>query len=406
MPNGTMTGSGTSVDPYIVMDGYDFNALRNITTSTSDIKNIQLGSDISLSMYPIFTPIPSKYFNIDGQNHLVSDINILNGRGIFETLNTQLTKDLRVEGELIHSNVTSPTGFLCGVLNLLTDNSKLSNIQCFAGIAVTLTYADLGCKFGGVAGQVYCSGSNNQMGYIENCIFYGTIQIMVAGTASSANNDTTRAIGGIVGYTDTYSYSAGITITGCISIATFNISGKDSYLYVGGIVGAFRNGSNAVKPTVVQKCVSKTKVYFTNTVATTQPMYIAGITGYSWGSYSTIKQCCSHMDIIYDSIAPISSLYIYGVIANSNTTSIANVITQNYSVLSWENPNDASLPTSSLTAYGISGTTIAAPSSSFYDADVLSIEGGWPMAATDATLGRTTAQLKDQGYLESQGWVF
>ena len=72
MPNGIMTGDGTREAPFVVMDALDFNALRNVpATTTATSAFVELGADINLGTLPNFTPIPSRFLNIDGKGHKI-----------------------------------------------------------------------------------------------------------------------------------------------------------------------------------------------------------------------------------------------------------------------------------------------------------------------------------------------
>jgi len=51
---------------------------------------------------------------------------------------------------------------------------------------------------------------------------------------------------------------------------------------------------------------------------------------------------------------------------------------------------------------GIGGQVVV--TNSFFDSQVLAV--GWSEAVTTPEWGRTTAQLQNQQFLESQGWVF
>lgn len=145
MPNGVMAGDGSKGNPFIVMDGYDFNVIRSITTSASDFKYIELGADINLSMYASFVPIPVKYLNIDGKGHTITEINIITSDttvGLFASLYiSEYVKDLTIEGVLVcnTSSTISSGGAFCGRMYLQTD-AIISNVEVYFSLTVFHDY--------------------------------------------------------------------------------------------------------------------------------------------------------------------------------------------------------------------------------------------------------------------------
>ena len=150
MANGILSGAGTQSNPFIVEDGWDMNALRNL--SADQWHWIELANDIYLNIFLNWIPIPSRRFNINGNAHAIKGLRIAGGSdhiGLFSQLETLETKDIRIEAEIIQpSSSTNSVGILCGRLvggafgALSGDPARIaniSNIQCFGSITVTAT---------------------------------------------------------------------------------------------------------------------------------------------------------------------------------------------------------------------------------------------------------------------------
>ena len=133
MANGILPGSGTIADPYIIEDGWDFDSIRNIPTEMAEHIYLELADDISLATFPLFAPIPTKHFNIDGKGHAITGINIASGTssaGLFLDLHTNdYIKDLILEGRVACSHSGSITcGGFCSRLTM-RNNAVVSNVE-------------------------------------------------------------------------------------------------------------------------------------------------------------------------------------------------------------------------------------------------------------------------------------
>ena len=211
-------------------------------------------------------------------------------------------------------------------------------------------------------------------------------------------NDTMPYIGGIVGWGDTYSGSGPVTISKCISNFTAILDTSTANYGIGGIVGLLR--SYSAKPVIVDRCVAQMIMKIMTPAASARSLVLAGIAAYSYSAQSQISRCAAHIKFDYDPPSTIASVYFAGILGYYQAAcSIAN----SYSVMSIANPNSKPLPTT-FTVDGIQANGTRNITASFYDADVLiaSFSG----SVVDSSTGRTTAQLKSQTYLESQGWVF
>ncbi|MCL2592695.1 MAG: hypothetical protein FWD82_04945 [Defluviitaleaceae bacterium] len=146
MPNGIMTGSGSRANPWIVEDGWDFNALRNIpAVDASSVAFVELGANINLSMFDNFVPIPSRWFNIDGKGFIISDFLIQSTNtseaGLFAQLNvTEYARNIVLEG-VVHFNTSisfSRVGLLAGMIWCRAANIIIENIEAFGEVMYTL----------------------------------------------------------------------------------------------------------------------------------------------------------------------------------------------------------------------------------------------------------------------------
>lgn len=401
MANGIITGSGTQAEPWIVEDGWDFNALRNIGSDVWAPHWIELAEDISLAMFPAFTPIPMRYFNIDGKGHKITNVSINAGTGLFETLRTWDTKNIRIEGTIIHASswLGDHIGFLCSVLELHTLNGSggsTSNIQCFGSITARLPNNIALHGIGGCFGLVRTSNAATALpGIVTDCAFYGMIDYTVAFSLTTQPSGTNaRGAGGITGIIDTDgSGRRGVTISRCVVVATFRINGGAAAILFGGIAAIIRSS----QASNIGSCIAVTRMEFSNAAATTQMISAGGIASHNTiGNNTTISNCGAHMEVVYNPPAAISTLLIGGILG----VGAGNVVTS-YAVLRFNNSNSVALPGSMLVrGIGLNANN----TNSFFDADVLA--EGFTGEVANAAWGRTTAQLQNQKFLEIQGWVF
>jgi len=404
MANGVMLGTGTQNDPWIVEDAWDFNSLRNL--SASDWHWLELANDINLGVFPNWTPIPSRRFNIDGNGKTISNLRIVissGAAGLFVQLETLETKDLRVEAEIVHTSTsTSDVGILCGRLvggafgALAADPPRtaiISNVQCFGNITVTVTGSTQ--PTGGCFGSTW--GEANVTLFIQNCAYYGNISCHITSSSTTSPSSTQlRSFGGILGAADARSGSANyaISLINCISVVQFVMVGGTAQAIVGGILGATRAG-NAPN---INGCLAKARLLVTNTLPWTQTIWFGGILGAGIVGCN-ISMCSAHSEVIYNPTGSVAALHMVGLHCMRSTGT--NPIHMSYAVIDFKNPNDTELPVTR-SMRGIGGQVVV--TNSFFDAQVLAL--GWSESVTTPEWGRTTAQLQSQQFLESQGWVF
>jgi hypothetical protein len=411
MPNGVMTGNGSKTNPFIVMDGYDFNALRNITTSTSDYKYIEIGADISLSTYVSFVPIPEKHFNIDGRGHSITDIKIIAGTnevGLFARLySNEYIKDLTIEGDLavnFSNSVTS--GAFCGRLYLMS-NAIISNVDAYFTLIISTTS---GLTVGGLAGVIEISGRSNS-GIIE-CAFKGTID------AASTNSGTSFAmtIGGMVGqvYNSNPNPDDILLIDKCFSNVNYRVNNRMN-MRMGGILGDMNSGFNTNSQCfqlMIRRCVARITMRFTHTSAvTTNTHRVCGIACYPayWtGQVTTVEKCVAFIDVLWTHTFPINAFRIAGLLFAGTASNQVFTIRQGYAVMRLINPDN--LPWAGITDGNIGSVTFL-PSSSptvrvfdaFFDKEVFR---EYYNGAFTEEHGVTTAELKDEAFLTLRGWEF
>lgn len=182
---GTLKGSGTAEDPYLIADEADLAAFRAMVNGEDSSKRCaKLTADIRLT--GDWTPFSSKSGypttayagTFDGGGHTISGLRInasAANQGLFSAINGATIRNLKVEG-----NVYSAKAYV-----------------------------------GGIVGKI-------QQGKIENCSFSGTVETGVTGTSGYA--------GGIAGYAGNNA-SQTATITGCVN--TGSVTGG----CIGGITG-------------------------------------------------------------------------------------------------------------------------------------------------------------------------
>ena len=403
MPGGTLTGDGSKGNPYIVMDGYDLNALRTLIATSGVYPYVELGADINMAVYPVFAPLPASYCNIDGKGFRIYNLNVQNGNGetgLFSSLYAASAANINIEGT-VTSTAGYHTGMLAGFLYLTSTDGKISNIHCSGSINAANMYSSYAT--GGICGAFRCNNAGNPNGIMESCSFYGSI--MARSTASQTSNSGSMPFaGGIAGWLDSNQSSAPLSITKCIANFIITLDSSTANIGFGGIAGCVR-GYGSSRFLSINRCVVQMEVKIVTAAASARTLCVGGMTAYSYagavgGAIGNIENCAAHIKLNYDPPSTLQAMYFAGILAYYEQNIM---ITNCYSVMSILNPNSKPLP-ASFYVDGIQGNGTRNISASFYDADVLaaSFSGNVVNSAT----GVTTAQLKSQAFLESQGWVF
>lgn len=239
-------GSGTSDDPYIILNADQFYSIRNFQNSDTYFSII---NDIDLSDYAYgsgWEPIPSFRGNIEGNGHKITGLFINKSSsdyvGLFGTTYRAVIKNLIVEGNVTGNNYV---GGIAGASKSSIDNIiEYENVHFYGTIN--------GNKYvGGIAGYDKPNDGYSSLGYVieyHRCKFSGVISGV-------------DYVGGIVGY----GFS---TITNSSVFATISAN-----QYVGGVSG--------ISHRPIEDC------YVSVNISTTSD-FVGGISGYG---ISRIKKC-------------------------------------------------------------------------------------------------------------------
>ena len=221
--DGTLSGSGTEADPYLIASADDLNAFRdkvnagdNSTLCAKLTQNIDLGNN---SWTPIISS--SKTYTtaykgtFDGDYHTINGLKIdstASNQGLFGAINGATIKNLKVNG-----SVTSSNNYIGGIVGKVQQGT-IENCS-FSGTVSTT-------KRGGYAGGItsYAGNASTQKATITGC----------ANTAS-VKGGVTGGIAGYVKYT---------TIENCYNVGTITRMGSGSSDRTGGIVGQSMNSSS------------------------------------------------------------------------------------------------------------------------------------------------------------------
>lgn len=224
---GTLKGSGTAEDPYLIADEADLAAFRDMVNGEDSSKLCaKLTADIRLT--GDWTPFSSQSGypttayagTFDGGGHTISGLRInasTANQGLFSAINGAEIKNLKVEG-----NVTSSNNYIGGIVGKIQQGT-VENCS-FSG-SVTTTKSD--GNAGGIAG--YAGNNASQTATITGCVNTGSV--------------TGGCIGGITGYAK---FS---TIKDCYNIGKISGTG-----HTGGIIGQSMN------KTTVENCYSTGEV--------------------------------------------------------------------------------------------------------------------------------------------------
>lgn len=221
--DGTLSGSGTEADPYLIASADDLKAFRdkvnagdNSTLCAKLTQNIDLGNN---SWTPIIsfsaTYITAYKGTFDGDYHTINGLKIDStapNQGLFGAINGATIKNLKVNG-----SVTSSNNYIGGIVGKVQQGT-IENCS-FSGTVSTT-------KSGGYAGGItsYAGNTSTQKATITGC----------ANTAS-VKGGVTGGIAGYVKYT---------TIENCYNVGTITRMGSGSSDRTGGIVGQSMNSSS------------------------------------------------------------------------------------------------------------------------------------------------------------------
>ena len=200
---GTLSGSGTEAEPYLIEDADDLAKVSNDLTA-----HYKLTENIGTETDPVMTAIDGSFTGtFDGAGYTITlDIEQSKANlGLFKTLAGGATiKNVIVTGN-VSAGSNNKIGGIAGFANVYSGEISILNCKNDAAIS--------GNKgVGGILGE--CSGTANAL-TIQGCVNTGTV------------TGTNNQVGGIVG-----NLGAKHTVSACCNRG--NITGMN---YVGGIVG-------------------------------------------------------------------------------------------------------------------------------------------------------------------------
>jgi hypothetical protein len=382
---------------------------------------IEFGADINLGMFPNFTPIPSRFFNIDGKGHKITNVSMsMSGAsfglnvGLFQTLNcTEYVKNIVIEG--IASLRVTGTG--SGSIGLLASNIRtagtnstvvIENIEAYGSIDLGSQGSTTGIIAGGAIASLINVESNHRA-TVRNCFFHGVMQCTVANTATTTG--PTLVLGGLVGRID-LSFNAVASFDLCVTDINLFASGTTGVRMgvIGGMCGDCSgptNSSAANRAIAFVSCIGKLAVNYNNIGEFNRPMIFAGLMGrndtstassMAAGMTTEMMNCGGFLTINYDPAFPTGNADFNGLHGQGVRNGSAS---SSYVVMEYNNPNNRELPpVFNLHALG----NVTASANVFFDETVL--RAAWDGPISQPTRGRTTAQLQSQAFLESEGWVF
>ena len=275
MAGGTFGGgSGTELDPYLVEDALDLDAVRNGLTAhykqTADIDLTSWGNWVCIGEINYWTPGGRFTGSYDGGNKKI--INMTSEYGLFRFLENATIKNLELDSP--HLTGGWWHGFIC------TDGklSNFFNIKVLSGTATTE---------GSVA--VFASVEGCEIEKISADVFY---------TPTPWGQD----FGGIVAQTTS---SGGVisNIVECYARIIIDPNGSPIYDYVGGIASDARD-------TNIDRCYSEGSIIVDS-------RYAGGLIGRWRGTISgniSIQNCYSSVDVLKASLPSGSTSHVGGLI--------------------------------------------------------------------------------------------
>lgn len=345
-----MTGSGTALDPYIIEDVDDLQAIEDDLDAY-----YELGGNIDASA-------------TSGWNDGAGFVPI--GRGGTDFTGQLDGKEYTISGLFINM----PDDSYIGLFGIIDGNAVLKNIS-MTGVDIT------GRNYTGALVGFVDSYTN----VIDNCDSAGS----VAGSAVGAAGDY---IGGLIGFTQQDSDEGG-TIDDCWSSCT--ISGRAG---VGGLIGYDQYGAE-VTSCYATGAVTASNLYGGGLVGciysgTYSQCYATGnVTAYRYGgglfgksSHSTIINCYARGNVDAS-----SDYYAGGLIGYSAYDDIDNCYSTGTAVDSGADG----------LAGGLIGDKYAgAVDNCFWDTETSGL------ATSDGGTGKTTAQMKTEATFTDAGWDF
>lgn len=238
-------GDGTASSPWLIKTAKDLKTLSEASQKNSFAnKYFKQTADIDMSQVKGFIPIGSNKAafngNYDGDNHIISNLNI-DGIGYhFQGLFGAIFNDAKISNIIIRRSSLTGSGYYLGLIagysQGIIENCRVQGIISGTGICV-----------GGIVGRSYgavrkssFSGSASACGYVGGIVGYSYGEI----TACTSDADVSlpvritngaACVGGIAGLAQSYSVAREGKIADCYFSGT--VTQGSGYGFAGGITG-------------------------------------------------------------------------------------------------------------------------------------------------------------------------
>ena len=275
--SGSIEGSGTEADPYIVHNASDLKSCM-IGSSAEAPKYIKLGSNILISDS---WSRDDFYGVLDGDGNTIGGLKSQFIKTLTGTVKNVRFIDVDMTSSIVNSN---------GIVAELVTNGLVSGVAVYGKLTSSSTAGNSdNSGFGGIAGRI------NEKTVIENS--YVDVEMTV-----KAGNYCTGGIVGII------TYSGGVVIRNCTFAGSITASNSVGATKIGGILGRKTNGSTGVKD-IIEGCLVSGEIAIPNTGSN----MIGGVFGALQGSNT------NDQDANYVGGLTISKCAFTGTISAGNT---------------------------------------------------------------------------------------
>ena len=256
-----ITGSGTSIDPYVLYDAWDVDSIRYFSSTAY----FELANDIDLSSLVSFTPIyPGTYWrgSLNGKGHKLSNLTISSPPSL-------------AAGKYY-------TGMFWGLGGNVASNIYTLYNVTFENFTLSLKYdipSGYEFAFGAIAGE---------FGYVQSWYSVNNVSIINVNVRiedTTAGSLSTFCVGGFVGIGSQVRLK-NISVSGSVYGRVPTTPTNNDRSGVGGLIGY----SNAV----ISQCFSTARIQSSNQLSDGS-VVCGGVLGYVWGGSLT--------DVYYKSIS-------------------------------------------------------------------------------------------------------
>jgi hypothetical protein len=297
----------------------------------------------------------------------------------------------------------------------LHHSSVISNIESYFEIKAKIL--EIAVTIGGIAGLCSIRTSSNQL-RVTDCGFKGVIS--VDSSPWQPWDTLNNRIGGIFGalvnwesWSGSGAFLQSLTIERCHVEMEVELNPRwGGQNNIGGIYAVTWTNRGNLSPLLINDCVANIKFRFTHTASlpTNTIVRIGGIVmnpATSTNSIVTLNRCVAFIDVLWTHEINVPNFQTAGLLFQGHNAGQNFTINQGYAVMKMINPDNR--PWSGIGANFGSVTLLPSTTpnvtvnNAFFDRDVF--EEGFDGTFT-ITHGISTAQLKNQAFLEGQGWVF